>query len=127
MKKIVVLFAVIFMISFAVKAQDSFTREYYSVAIYEDGAWGDWQDGHNIFVFNANSDGDVVQTAPDGSITVYSMESDVYEDVDADGNAYQGFDVIDDEGLEAEMRLYDDGDLMIIYDVEPVVMVSFTE
>lgn len=108
MKQIILIFAAFFSVFFA-KAQspEQFRIDYDLVAIFKDGEWGEWQKAHNTLVFNANENSDVIHYTATREKTVYRKISSIQEGY-AEGNHYQWIRVLDDNGTELFLQLFDD-------------------
>lgn len=108
MKQIILIFAACFSV-FVIKAQspEQFRIDYDIVAIFKDGEWGEWQKAHNTLVFNANANNDVIHYTATHEKTVYRRISTKQEGY-TQGNHYQLITVLDDDGNELYLQVFDD-------------------
>jgi len=94
----------------------SFRRDFSAIRIYnpETEQWMSWKKLHVTFVFNANDNGDVILYYDDGEKAVFRKVSGVSSKTDRDGMSYQEILVLNQGGDELLLRLYEDGDVILI-------------
>ena len=95
---------------------DKFRRDYNYVSFYRDGKWGKWEEGRNTIVFNANANNDIVIYKASGDKEVYRKISNIEKGKNKDGKNYQSLVLVDEEGDELVLFLYDSGTLKFVYD-----------
>jgi hypothetical protein len=123
MKKLLVLFGVIFALT--LKAQEEFSRAYLNVLIsYDDSI--SYYSGANVFTFNV--DGNSILYYPhSGDTERFIYISDIAEDKDKYGDEYQMIKTIEVKTSEiVYFQLYNDPryGLNMIYE-EPILLVHF--
>lgn len=94
---------------------DRFRRDYNYVSLYKNGKWGEWKEGKNTFVFNANDNNDIVVYMASGEKEVFRKVTKVEKDKNNSGEKYQALGLIDEEGGELVLMLYDNGSLKLVY------------
>ena len=94
---------------------EQFRNDYNAVSLYntETETWGEAQSENNTFVFNYNSNGDVKQYLPDGSIVFTNMSTNARNKTTNDGTKYQEIDIRDAEGNSGILALYKSGSVMV--------------
>lgn len=117
------LLAVLVFTTFTLSAQDQFRIDYDAVTLYADGDWGDWADGDNTFVFNADGTTNIVHYFANGDIVVYRRVSDKEEGQTDQGEHYQMIAVLDAEGHEVLLQYFDNPalGLKLIYSEEDMI------
>ena len=95
---------------------DKFRRDYNYVSFYRDGKWGEWEKGRNTIVFNANVSNDIIIYKASGDKEVYRKISKIEKGKNKDGIDYQSVELVDEEGNEPVLVLYDSGTLKFVYD-----------
>jgi hypothetical protein len=94
-----------------------FRRDYNYIAVYDpqDKEWSDWQEGTNTVVFNVNDNGDIKIYYASGEYEVFRKISEVYEDSADDGEEYQIVAILDEDGEEMALQLFNNGNMKLIY------------
>ncbi|NJL15175.1 MAG: hypothetical protein HC913_20660 [Microscillaceae bacterium] len=86
---------------------EHFRRDYEYLTIYRNGQWSDSETGYNSFVFNVGPRNDIVHYMANGKKAVYRKLSDIYQDTTTDGEGYQMLRVLNDDGDEILLQLFD--------------------
>lgn len=96
-----------------------FRKDYNNVAIYdfEKEKWGDWLRAEHTFVLNYNSRNDVLHVKANGENLIYKKIGDLKEGYNTNGDRYQSFQALDEDGIRFSFLLYDDSEIgvMMIY------------
>lgn len=94
-----------------------FRRDYEFVAFYSpDEGWSKWEEGTNTFVFNINDNADFTLYNANGKKETFRSISRIFKDMETDnGKKYQLMRVLDPEGKEIEIQLFNFGDAKLIY------------
>lgn len=117
MKKYILIFFLLLSSVGIAQNSERFRRDYNYATYkeYRNGKWSDWKkygDTSVSVIFNFNSNSDIKIYYPNKE-TIYRRISSKEEGKTNDGDKYQGFYVLDEEGYEYYLRLFDDGDLTI--------------
>lgn len=107
--------------------EGSFQREYNYIATFdkESNSWSDWKEGKNTFVFNINDNADFTLYKASGKVETFTSVSKIFSDkTTGDGKKYQLMKVLDSEGHEIDLQLFDFGDAKLIY--PEGLMIQFT-
>lgn len=99
--------------------QEQFRIDYNNVAIYnfDTEKWGDWFRADHTFVLNYNARNDVLHVKANGDNFIYKKIGDIGEAYNDNGERYQHFQALDEEGIRFRFLLFDDPNigLMMIY------------
>lgn len=118
-----------FVSSKSVPKQEQFRKDYNNVAIYnfDTQKWGDWFRADHTFVLNYNSRNDVLHVKANGDNFIYKKIGDIGEAYNDDGEHYQYFQALDEEGIRFRFVLYDNSELglMMIYSNMKIQFASF--
>lgn len=111
---------------FPCQAQSAnFRRDYEYLTIYRNGQWSDSETGYNSFVFNVGPRNDIVHYMANGNKAVYRKLSDIHQDTTTDGEGYQILRVLDDDGDEILLQLFDDQRLGLKLIISQNFMIQF--
>jgi hypothetical protein len=104
----------------------SFRSDFSIVYIYdpETETWDDGSKGSNTFVFNANDNNDVITYYASGKKEVLRKISTVSEGTDKKNRKYQGVELLDEEGTEVMLFLYEDGDVLLVWKSGEAVLLT---
>lgn len=105
---------------------ERFRRDYDYVSFYDQYTekWGVWQEGTNTVVFNVNNNGDIKIYYASGKNEIFRKITGVEIGYTNDRNRYQAIGVLDYEGNQLILQLFDNGDMRLIY--SNGIMVQFT-
>jgi hypothetical protein len=94
-------------------AQDQFRRDYDLITFFdpETGEWGDWQAATHTLVFNINDNMDIKHYTPKGEVIIYRNLGGLEEGYTTSGEHYQMLHILDDEGDELTIQLFDNPDI----------------
>jgi hypothetical protein len=94
-------------------AQDQFRRDYDLITFYdpETGEWGDWQAATHTLVFNINDNMDIKHYTPKGEVIIYRNMGGLEDGYTKSGEHYQMLRILDDEGDEMLIQLFDNPDI----------------
>lgn len=111
-------------------AQDDvkqFTRKTNAVTVYKDGEWGEQAQGHNTFIINCNSDGDILWLTAQGQAQYFKRTGNAKSEKTKQGVKYQSVATKDSKGFKVTIWLMDDKDrgIMMIYPGEELFMIHF--
>lgn len=104
---------------------EHFRRDYEYLTIYRNGQWSDSETGYNSFVFNVGPRNDIVHYMANGNKAVYRKLSDIHQDTTTDGEGYQILRVLDDDGDEILLQLFDDQRLGLKLIISQNFMIQF--
>ena len=112
MKNLLLFTLFIFNCSFSF-AQNQFRRDYDLITFYdpETKEWGDWQDATHTLVFNINDNMDIKHYTPKGEIIIYRNMGGYEDGYTTSGEHYQMLRILDDEGDEMLIQLFDNPDI----------------
>ena len=112
MKNLLLFTLFIFTCSFSF-AQDQFRRDYDLITFYdpETKEWGDWQLATHTLVFNINDNMDIKHYTPKGEVIIYRNLGGLEEGYTTSGEHYQMLHILDDEGDELTIQLFDNPDI----------------
>lgn len=127
MKKLLLIILSVVFIAFNSYSQDNFRRDYTYVSIYQDGVWSESNEGDNTFVFNANERNDIIHYTNSGKKYLYRKLSGIEEGYTEDDNRYkyQLVMVLDDDGNEIILQLFDDDDIGLKLILSEDLMIQF--
>jgi len=99
------------------QASERFRRDYNYIAVYDPDReqWSEWVEGINTVVFNINRNGDIRIYYSSGKQEVFRKISDVRSDSTTGGEEYQMVAILDEEGDEQLLQLFNNGDLKLIF------------
>jgi hypothetical protein len=105
---------------------DKFRRDYNYVSLYnsETENWSDWEEGTNTVVFNINANGDIKIYFASRKSETFRKVTGVEEDITSGGDKYQMIGILDYEGTELLLQLFNKGDMKLIY--PSGLMIQFT-
>ncbi|KXX66682.1 hypothetical protein [Flammeovirga sp. SJP92] len=92
-----------------------FKRSFTQFSLYENGQWGKWQEGNNTIVFNYKNTSDIFVYFNNGKKEFLQNMSGFEKAKTKDGNSYQIATVLDDNGNELQIQLFDSGDVKFMY------------
>lgn len=90
-------------------SQETFIRKYTSYVSESKGVKQPWIQSGVTVVFNANKTSDIVFYYPNNTKRIVHQVGDVKEDKTKGGDKYQIITVIDEDGTEMAIQLFDDG------------------
>jgi hypothetical protein len=98
------------------QASERFRRDYNYIAVYDPDReqWSEWVEGINTVVFNINRNGDIRIYYSSGKQEVFRKISDVRSDSTTGGEEYQMVAILDEEGDEQYLQLFNNGDMRLI-------------
>lgn len=97
------------------KKSEKFVRHFNYICFFEDGKWGETYKRSNSFVFNINDNGDVLWYGASGGKKYFRKISGVKEDKTSDGIELQSVKLLDEEGYECYLFLYENQILKLVY------------
>ena len=89
--------------------------DHYSVYDAREDSWSDWAEGNMTVVFNINDNGDVKLYLANGEQRVLRRFGKIDRDETPNGKSYQIFTVLEVDGTELLIQLFDYGDMKLIY------------
>ena len=108
MKKLL-LGALLLLLSMSINAQDTFVKKYTAYITKENDVLQPWVYSEVTVVFNANNIRDVVFYYTSGKKRTLHQISGAVKSTTDNGDGYQVFDCVDDDGTELTLQLFDDG------------------
>ena len=100
---------VLILLSASMFSQETFIRKYTSYVSESKGVIQPWVQSGVTVVFNANKTSDIVFYYPNNTKRIVHQVGDVREDKTKGGDKYQIITVIDEDGSEMAIQLFDDG------------------
>lgn len=96
--------------------QGRFREDYNVYTIYEveKGKWTNWDTANTSFVFNYNSNSDIMAFYASGDKELFRKISKIESGETDDGNSYQAVTVIDGEGIQATIQVFAKKEIGII-------------
>jgi len=107
MKKLL-LGALLFTLSMTVSAQDTFVKKYTAYISREKGVLQPWVKSDVTVVFNPNNVRDVVIYYSSGKTRTLHQITGITNGKTSNGDGYQVFDCIDQDGAKVTLQLFDD-------------------
>ncbi len=100
---------VLILLSASMFSQETFIRKYTSYVSESKGVIQPWVQSGVTVVFNANKTSDIVFYYPNNTKRIVHQVGDVREEKTKGGDKYQIITVIDEDGSEMAIQLFDDG------------------
>ena len=90
-------------------AQNQFRRDYDVITTYnpETDEWSEWESASHTLVFNYNENSDIKHYTAKGELLIYRNMGNYEEGFTKSGEHYQMLYVLDDEGYEMYIQLFD--------------------
>jgi hypothetical protein len=128
MKKIILFASFMLLVSFHMKAQNQFRKDFNYVAFFdaETKTWSDWEQAEHTFVFNINDNQDIRHYTAKGEIIVYRNMGNKQVGDTKDGEHYQILDLLDDTGNELSLKLFDNPEIGVLL-INAPYMVQFAK
>lgn len=96
--------------------KEQFKMQFNYVSYYKNGKWSKVMEGKNTFVFNVGNGNDILLYSANNKREIFTKVSEIREGKTDDGEGYQVLDLLDEEGNEVLLFLYDIGILKLVYD-----------
>jgi len=120
------LFLVISLASFSQEDVETFRRDYNWISVFAEDEWSPVEELKCTFVFNINDNGDVkFYNANKGTTITYRAIGGVETGVTDNGEGYQIIFVLDDDGDECLLQLFDSQELGLKIILGPTFMIHF--
>ena len=107
MKKLL-LVALLFILSTSMFSQETFVRKYTSMITKKDDVFQPWETIDLTVVFNPNNLKEVVFYYISGKTMTFYQVNSVVEGKTINGDEYQAFDCVDQDGSYVTLQLFDD-------------------
>lgn len=95
--------------------KEQFKMQFNYVSVYRNGKWGETEQATNTFVFNVNNNSNILLYKASGKRETFTSVSNVIEEKTDKGYKYQAIGLLDEEGNEVLLLLYEHGILKLVY------------
>ncbi|WP_157909250.1 hypothetical protein [Capnocytophaga stomatis] len=103
------------------KKNEKFARHFSYVSFFKDGKWEEPIKRNSTFVFNINDNGDVLLYLPNGDKKYFRSISSVTEHKIDKGIKVQAVEILDEDGDELLLFLYENGVLVLAYNKDSMI------
>ncbi|GJQ05380.1 hypothetical protein [Capnocytophaga canimorsus] len=98
------------------KESEKFVRHFSYVSFFEDGEWGEAEKSNSTFLFNINDNADILWYRPDGNKEYFRKIGRIEKGKTDDGTEYQAVKILNTDGNEFLLFLYENGVLKLVFD-----------